>query len=146
VSPKSSIGSALVRAYEHDYTHLTVVSDETRALLGYIAMPKLRQLLQEKTVSEEDSVEQAMMRFRRRGRTYWVITMDTPLEELEGFFEGEAPRGEDTDGKGGKEVDGQLGAEGKRDFAIVTDQGRRFVLGVATRWDLDEFVRRRPGY
>jgi hypothetical protein len=61
-----------------------------------------------------------MLRFRRRGRVYRVITMETPLEELEAFFEG---------GQG---------------FAVVTDTGRKFVLGVVTKEDLDEFVKRRP--
>jgi hypothetical protein len=62
-----------------------------------------------------------MLRFKRKGgAAYQVITMNTPLEELEEFF----GRGED--------------------FAVVTDGGRRFVLGVATKADLEEFVRRRP--
>lgn len=68
-----------------------------------------------------------MMRFRRRGGPpYKVITMDTPLEELEAFFEGSA-------------TDGQ-----RQEFAVITDDRRRFVLGVATRADLEEFVKRRP--
>ena len=52
--------------------------------------------------------------------------MDTPLEELEAFFNG---------GVNGKEP---------QDFAVVTDGSRRFVLGVATKGDLEEFVKRRP--
>jgi hypothetical protein len=34
--------------------------------------------------------------------------------------------------------------QGGEDFAVVTDERRRFVLGVATRKDLEEFVKRRP--
>jgi hypothetical protein len=71
-------------------------------------------------------VKEAMIKFRRKGRVYKVITMDTPLEELEEFF------------RGG--VDGN----GQQDFAVVTDASRRFVLGVATVKDLEEFVKRRP--
>ena len=56
---------------------------------------------------------------------YRVITMDTPLEELEGFFEG-TRSGE------------------KQNFAVVTDERRSFLLGVVTRGDLEEFVKRRP--
>jgi hypothetical protein len=56
--------------------------------------------------------------------------MDTELWELEGFFEG---MGELSTG------DSQ-----KQDFAVVTDAGRKFVLGVATKEDLEEFVKRRP--
>jgi hypothetical protein len=29
-------------------------------------------------------------------------------------------------------------------FAVITDERRRFVLGVATAADLEEFVKRRP--
>lgn len=67
-----------------------------------------------------------MQKFRRKGKVYKIITMDTPLEELEEFFHG--------------------GANGNvaQDFAVVTDGARRFVLGVATKGDLEEFVKRRP--
>lgn len=68
-----------------------------------------------------------MVKFRRKGKVYKVITMDTPLEELEMFFNG-----------------GVNGEDGKQEFAVVTDERRRFVLGVATRSDLEEFARRRP--
>ena len=116
----------MMNAYERDYTHLTVVSQDTRALLGYLSIPRLKELLQSRAVMETDPVEKAMQKFRRKGNVYTVITMDTPLEELEEFFEGR------TNGT-------------KQDFAVVTDWSRRFVLGVATKWDLDEFVKRRPG-
>ncbi|RWA03773.1 hypothetical protein EKO27_g11332 [Xylaria grammica] len=68
-----------------------------------------------------------MVRFQRKGRRYTVITMATPLEDLEAFFEGVG----DSHGQ-------------KQDFAVVTDEDRRFVLGVATKADLEEFVKRRP--
>ena len=124
-NPLDSIGSAIANAYERDYTHLTVVSAETRALLGYLSMPRLKELLKEGKVREKDPVGHAMQKFRRKGNQYKIITMDTPLEELEYFFDG--------------------GVNGtKQDFAVVTDGNRRFVLGVATKWDLEEFVRRRP--
>lgn len=84
-------------------------------------------MLKDGKVTESDPVEKAMLKFRR-GKVYKVITMDTPLEELEAFFEGTL----DGDGLG------------KQDFAVVTDYSRRFVLGVATRGDLEEFVKRRP--
>lgn len=77
-------------------------------------------------VKPSDPVSAAMAHFERKGRKYKVISMATPLEELEEFFEG---------GGGG----GQ-----KQEFAVVTDEDRRFVLGVATRSDLEEFVKRRP--
>lgn len=105
---------------------MTVVSEDTRALLGYLNIPRLKELLKSGVVEESDYVEKAMQKFRRKGSVYKVITMDTPLEELEAFFNG---------GVNGKEL---------QDFAVVTDGSRRFVLGVATKGDLEEFVKRRP--
>ncbi|KAF2682627.1 hypothetical protein K458DRAFT_419473 [Lentithecium fluviatile CBS 122367] len=110
---------------ERDYTHLTVISSENRALLGYISIPRLQQLLKEGKVKDTDNVESAMQKFRRKGTRYKVITTETPLEELEEFFEGG--------------VDGI----GKQDFAVVTDASRKFVLGVATKTDLESFCKRR---
>jgi hypothetical protein len=110
---------------ERDYTHLTVTSQETRALLGYISIPRLQELLKEGKVKDSDPVQEAMHKFQRRGRRYKVITTETPLEELDDFFNGG--------------VDGI----GKQDFAVVTDASRKFVLGVATKEDLDNFMKRR---
>lgn len=122
--PTDPIAHALMSGLERDYTHLTVIS-ENRALLGYISIPRLQQLLKEGKVKDSDSVEAAMQKFRRRGTKYKVISLETPLEELEGFFNGG--------------VDGS----GKQDFAVVTDGSRKFVLGVATKEDLENFVKRR---
>lgn len=77
-------------------------------------------------MSPEGHISSAMTRFQRRGKKYRVITMDTPLEDLEAFFGGAATGGQE------------------QEFAVVTDEDRRFVLGVATRGDLEEFVKRRP--
>ncbi|KAL9125574.1 MAG: hypothetical protein Q9217_005239 [Psora testacea] len=126
VKPTDSVSTAIMRAYERDYTHLTVVSEDTRALLGYLSIPRLKQLLKEGTVRETDFVEAAMQKFRRKGKVYKVITMNTPLEELEAFF------------------NGGVNGSGPQTFAVVTDDSRRFVLGVATKGDLEEFVKRRP--
>ena len=102
--PTDSISTALMKAYERDYTHLTVVSEDTRALLGYLSIPRLKELLKTGTVKDADYVKNAMQTFRRRGNVYKVITMDTPLEELEAFFNG---------GVGGS-------GSGPQDFAVVT--------------------------
>jgi len=128
-SPDTSLDSAFLTASSHDYTHLTVLSPTTRGLLGYLPIPRLRTLLETRQLQPSDPVSKAMVRFRRdKGRIYRVITMETELWELEGFFEGI----------------GDLGNGEKQDFAVVTDAGRKFVLGVVTRGDLEEFVRRRP--
>ena len=126
-SPYSSISTALLTAFERDYTHLTVIHPNSKNLLGYISTPTLRKLLETRQVREEDPVEKAMTKFQRKGRRFRVITMETPLEELEQFFEG-----------------GWGDVQGKQEFAVVTDPARRFVLGVATKADLEEFVKRRP--
>ena len=106
-------------------THLTVIHPEDKSLLGYISIPRLRQLLETRAVSDDDTVEKAMIKFKRKGKQYRLITMETPLEELEAFFKGD-------------------GTGESQEFAVVTDPARRFVLGVATKGDLEEFVRRRP--
>ncbi|MCJ1402578.1 hypothetical protein MMC11_005798 [Xylographa trunciseda] len=125
-NPTDPISTALLNAYERDYTHLTVISENTRALLGYLNIPRLKQLLKNGSVKDDDPVDKAMQKFRRKGSVYKIITMDTPLEELEEFFNGGVNGGE------------------PQDFAVVTDGARRFVLGVATKGDLEEFVKRRP--
>lgn len=117
-------------AYERDYTHLTVISATKRSLLGYLSIPRLRELIQSGEVKETDPVSAAMQRFNRKRGIYHVITMETPLEELEQFFESQT-------GANGDQRD-------KQQFAVVTDPGRKFVLGVATKADLEEFVKRRP--
>ncbi|KAI1213809.1 uncharacterized protein F4807DRAFT_409198 [Annulohypoxylon truncatum] len=128
LNPSDPISLALLSAYERDYTHLTIIDGATRALLGYIAIPALQAQLDTGRVRPDDPLSKAMTRFERKGKKYRVITMATPLEELEEFFEG-----------------GGLGPFAqKQEFAVVTDEDRRFVLGVATRSDLEEFVKRRP--
>lgn len=128
-SPTTSVADALLSASSHDYSHLTVVSESNRSLLGYLPISRLQHLLNNKQLLPSDPVAKAMVRFKRdRGRKYQVITMETELWELEGFFESV----------------GQLSTGSKQDFAVVTDGGRKFVLGVVTRSDLEEFVRRRP--
>jgi CBS domain-containing protein len=126
LTPKDPISTALMAAFERDYTHLTIVDGTTRALLGYVSIPQLQAQLSAGRVTADDPISRAMSRFQRRGRSYTVITMQTPLEELEEFFESGPDTGDE-----------------KRDFAVVTDAGRRFVLGVATKADLEEFAKRR---
>ncbi|KPM39956.1 hypothetical protein AK830_g6618 [Neonectria ditissima] len=128
LNPSDSISLALLSAFERDYTHLTIVDSNTRALLGYLSIPHLQSLLDSGKVKPDDQLSAAMTRFQRRGRTYSVITMETTLEELEEFFRGGQPEG----------------APWKEEFAVITDEKRRFVLGVATVQDLAEFAKRRP--
>ena len=109
-----------------------MIDVSTRALLGYVSIPQLQAQLAAGRVTLDDHISSAMARFRRKGAKYTVITMETPLEQLEEFFDGGAANGRD-----------QSKEENRRDFAVVTDVARRFVLGVATRADLEEFTKRR---
>ncbi|KAJ5917792.1 hypothetical protein N7454_010167 [Penicillium verhagenii] len=120
VSPESPISAALMAAYERDYTHLTVISAQ-RSLLGYLSIPRLKELIQTGSVKDSDPVSAAMQRFNRKRGIY---------KELEQFFESET-------GANGEKRE-------KHPFAVVTDVSRKFVLGVATKADLEEFVKRRP--
>ena len=61
--------------------------------------------------------------------------METPLEELEIFFRG---------GANPEATQKPEGSEWASEFAVITDENRRFVLGVATVQDLEKFVERRP--
>lgn len=126
-SPYSPIARAVDTANEQQFTHLTVIDPSTKALLGYISIPRLEELLAAGAVQGSDPVEKAMQRFERKGKRYRLITLGTPLQELEEFFTG-------------------VGAAGGRpqEFAVVTDVARRFVLGVATKEDLQKFVNSRP--
>jgi hypothetical protein len=126
INPTDPVSLALMSAFEREYTHLTIVDNETRQLMGYISIPSLQAQLESGKVKPEDEVLKAMVTFQRKGRKYKVITMQTPLEELEEFFAGGATGGQ------------------KQEFAVITDDKRRFVLGVATVQDLEEFVKRRP--
>lgn len=128
-SPGTPLSSALLSASSHDYSHLTVVSENTRSLLGYLSVSHLKDLFESRKLDPSDPVSKAMVKFQRGGgKKYQVITMETELWELEGFFENVGPFA--------------IGAS--QDFAVVTDGGRKFVLGVVTRSDLTEFVKRRP--
>lgn len=106
-------------SYERSYSYLPVISIKDKRLLGYLTAEEL----QNKAPSnEKDTVANHYIRFKNEspGKPYQKITPNTPLEELEDFFN----RGEE--------------------FAVVTDEGKRFVLGVATKNDLDKFVEHRP--
>ena len=128
-SSSTSLADAMLSASSHDYSHLTVLSDSTRSLVGYLTVSKLKHLFESRQLKPTDPVSAAMMKFERGGgKKYQVITMETELFELEGFFENVGP----------------FATGEKQDFAVVTDGGRKFVLGVVTRGDLQEFVKRRP--
>ncbi|MBW0546919.1 hypothetical protein O181_086634 [Austropuccinia psidii MF-1] len=62
----------------------------------------------------------SLMKKFQRQKTYQVITPNTPLQDLSKFF-----------------INNR--------FAIVTDLGRRFILGIVMKEDLEKYIQRRYG-
>lgn len=131
IHPSTPLSQALELSYEREYSYLPVVSTSTKRLLGYLTADLLRQAAG--TSSPDALVADHYIKFSSKAtsssssntssskkREFLKITPETPLEQLEQFF------------KQGQE------------FAVVTDDERRFVLGVAVKEDLDKFVKSRP--
>jgi len=113
------VGRAIEMAHDRDFSYIPILSHK-RKPLGYL---DVKALLQAESVNGQDSVTKYMTRFKRGpSHTYTIIAPATPLDLLETFLE-----------------------EKDDSFAIITDYGRNFVLGVATREDLEKFVNR-SGY
>ena len=145
LTPSTPIHAALSLAYQRDFTHLTLVNKD-KNLLGYVRIPHLEELLATTDIRESDPVSKAAVRFKRLSssgsdvvvvKKYRVITPQTTLADLERFFKGEL--GMEV---GREKVDAEGGHE-EQEFAVVTDEERKFVLGVVTKGDLEEWNRRR---
>ncbi|KAF8526526.1 hypothetical protein BU17DRAFT_74097 [Hysterangium stoloniferum] len=114
-----AIARAIELAYDRDFSHIPVLSAKGRRPLGYIDVAILKSKWEAGEVDPNDPVSVAMARFRRRASNdYTLITPSTPLEDLEKFLQNHI-------------------------FALVTDYDRQFVLALATRADLENFVSRR---
>ncbi|KAF9512007.1 hypothetical protein BS47DRAFT_1346165 [Hydnum rufescens UP504] len=112
------LDKAIELAYDRDFSHIPILSRERRPL-GYLDVAQLKSKWEAGAVNADDSVLTHTTKFKRNPKNgYTLITPLTPLEVLEQF------------------LDSHL-------FALVTDQSRKFVLAVATRQDLDNFVTRR---
>jgi len=112
------IGRAIELAYDRDFSHIPVLSPQRRPL-GYINVAALKAQWEAGEASPEDPILDYMIKFQRgRSNGYILITPASPLLDLEEFL-------------------------GDHIFALVTDSSRKFVLAVATRQDLDNFVTRR---
>ncbi|TFK22373.1 hypothetical protein FA15DRAFT_596198 [Coprinopsis marcescibilis] len=114
-----SISRAIELAYERDYSHIPVL-DRQRKPLGYVDVSRLKQKWEAGNADPDDKVSQYMTKFTKRSPKdpYSLITPMSPLSDLEDFLENNI-------------------------FALVTDDSRKFVLGVATAQDLENFVTRR---
>ncbi|KAF9561439.1 hypothetical protein CPC08DRAFT_635378 [Agrocybe pediades] len=118
VSSNEAISRAIEQAYERDFSHIPVL-DRNRRPLGYVDVAKLKQKWEAGQANPDDKVSQYMTRFKRTSsEPYTVITPLSPLSELEEFLKSNI-------------------------FALVTDHNRKFVLGLATAHDLENFVSRR---
>ena len=121
VQPSTPLKTALTLAQEREYSQLTVTSAITRKLLGYLDVAKALDELDKRQGDAADdlTVKHVYLRFDRRpGVQYQIITPDSDLADLAQFLQ-------------------------EHEFAVVTDANRKFVLGIATRQDLDDFLTRR---
>jgi len=108
---------AIELAYDRDFSHIPVL-DKARKPIGYIEVADLKSRFEAGDANPDDRISRHMVRFKRSPyEPYTVITPNTRLQELEEFLHDNI-------------------------FALVTDPGRKFVLGVATLQDLETFISR----
>ncbi|WWC85875.1 uncharacterized protein L201_000742 [Kwoniella dendrophila CBS 6074] len=121
LSQNAPISHALEAAYEREFDQLPILN-ERRKPIGYLHVPTLKQKFQAGSIREDDPVSKSVTHFplSSKSHPYTVIQPLTPLEELEHFFISKGT-----------------------DFALVTDAERKWVLAVATKDDLETFVKRR---
>ncbi|PCH44905.1 hypothetical protein WOLCODRAFT_77976 [Wolfiporia cocos MD-104 SS10] len=112
------ISRAIELAYERDFSQFPVL-DHNRKPLGYLDVAALKGKWEAGEANPSDRVSQYMTKFiRSASQPYTIITPSTPLAELEEFLRHNI-------------------------FALITDQDRKFVLGIVTSQDLENFVSRR---
>ncbi|WWC66768.1 uncharacterized protein I206_100673 [Kwoniella pini CBS 10737] len=121
LSEDAPISHALEAAYEREFDQLPILNDRRRPI-GYLYVPTLKQKFEGGSIKEDDPVSRCITHFplSSKSHPYTVIDPLTPLEELEQFF-----------------------ISAGTDFALVTDVERKWVLAVATKDDLETFVKRR---
>ncbi|KAI9478454.1 MAG: tryptophan synthase beta subunit-like PLP-dependent enzyme [Benjaminiella poitrasii] len=122
IVPEYNIAYAIDLMLEREYSQLPVLSRTNKKLVGYVSLNALQDRLERGLSKLTDTVESAMYSFKKGteggSRKYQVITPDTSLAELAKFFE-------------------------KNSFAVITDENRKWCLGVATKYDLISFLHRR---
>ncbi|KAF9353242.1 hypothetical protein BGX26_008988 [Mortierella sp. AD094] len=123
IPPTATIGYALDLMLTREFSQLPVLDPTNRKLMGYISLTALTSLLEQGQAHESHEVSKWMYSFMKKGKkgtrsTYETITPNTPLADLSKFFE-------------------------KHSFAVVTDDDRRWCLGIATKYDLMTFLNRR---
>lgn len=115
VTPNTLLGTALDMSYENSFTYLPVLTEDKK-LLGYLTT---EQLESSSPAERGQPVKQHYTKFQKSNK-FVPITPATPLEDLAKFF------------------------SSGNDFAVITDDDRRFVLGVATPEDLKKYEDSRP--
>ncbi|KAF9359566.1 hypothetical protein BGX34_008284 [Mortierella sp. NVP85] len=124
VPPTATVGYALDLMMTREFSQLPVINPTNRKLMGYISLTTLTNLMEDGRAQESDQVSKWMFSFMKKGKegsgapAYQTITPNTPLADLSKFFE-------------------------KHSFAVVTDDQRRWCLGIATKYDLMTFLNRR---
>jgi len=123
ISPNATISHAIELMMEREYSQLPVI-DSRRKLIGYVSLTSLQTHLDAGEAKPNDSISKWMFSFggsktsNGKRKRYQLITPDTSLSELSKFFE-------------------------KHSFAVVTDSERKWCLGVATKYDLINFLNHR---
>ncbi|KAH8823781.1 hypothetical protein DL96DRAFT_1532135 [Flagelloscypha sp. PMI_526] len=113
------LSRAIELAYDRDFSHIPILHPKTRSPVGHIDVATLKKKWESSQANPDDKVDAHMSRFKRSAsHPYKLITPWTELEELEEFLK-------------------------ENDFALVTDNDRKFVIAVATSHDLEQFVTRR---
>ncbi|KAF9435740.1 hypothetical protein BGZ76_005603 [Entomortierella beljakovae] len=123
IPPTATVGYALDLMLTREFSQLPVLNPANRKLMGYISLTALTSLMEEGQAQESDEVSKWMYSFQKKRKkgersTYETISPNTLLSDLSKFFE-------------------------KHSFAVVTDDDRRWCLGVATKYDLMTFMNRR---
>jgi len=105
-------------AYERDFDYIPVLN-KCRKPVGYLDVGVLKEKWEAGQADPNAKASLYMIKFQRSTSIpYTVVTPLTPLGELETFLTYNI-------------------------FAIITDSERKFLLGVATSQDLENFVKRR---
>ncbi|RIA96881.1 pyridoxal-phosphate dependent enzyme [Glomus cerebriforme] len=122
ISPNATISHAIELMLDREYSQLPVI-DTHKKLIGYVSLASLQTHLEVGEATLKDAISDWMFSFGSKNggakrKRYQLVTPDTPLSELAKFFE-------------------------KHSFAVVTDSERKWCLGVATKYDLINFLNHR---
>jgi len=121
IDQDSSLNNALNIMDSNDFDFLPVV--DNKKFVGFVSRNEILAHIPEETQDDQDKgdvikVGEIMHRFAKRKESYHLITPETPLKDLEKFFE-------------------------KHAVGFVTDNERIWCLGVVTKLDLTNYLTQR---